>query len=152
MRFVVKIGEELCINMEGVGVPMQQTFRNQTRLIRLGLIIAALAALMTPAASAAVQTTTVRVLVKDATTGEPVYQARLTLRFRDHGGLLHRSKIISYTAKTDKDGKGQFPVVPLGTVTLMVTAPDHRTFGKEFEITKQNQLIEVELQKPHPVL
>jgi len=96
--------------------------------------------------------TTVRVQVNDAKTGEPVYQARLTLRFRQHGGLLRRSKIISYTSKTDKNGKGQFPVVPLGAVTLMVTAPDHNTFGKEFEITKQNQLIEVKLQKPHPML
>jgi hypothetical protein len=152
MQFVVKIGDELCINLEGVGGPMLQTFWKQSRLIKPALLVAALAALMAPGAFAAVQTTTVRVLVKDATTGQPVYQARLTLTFRNHGGLLHRSKIISYTAKTDKDGKGQFPVVPLGTVTLMVTAPDHRTFGKEFEITKQNQLIEVELQKPHPVL
>lgn len=65
---------------------------------------------------------------------------------------MRRSKIISYTSKTDKNGKGQFPFVPMGTVTLMVTAPDHNTFGKEFEITKENQLIEVKLQKPHSVL
>lgn len=131
---------------------MLQTFWKRTLPVRLGLIIAASVALGIPAAYAAVQTTTVRILVKDSTTGEPVYQAHLTLRFREHGGILHRSKIISYTSKTDKDGKGQFPVVPMGTVTLMVTAPDHNTFGKEFEITEENQLIEVKLQKPHPVL
>jgi len=104
------------------------------------------------AAFASQQMTTVHVEVKDAQTGKPIYQARLTLRFRQHGGMLHRSKLISYTSKTDMKGLGEFPVVPLGTVTLMVTAPNHNTFGKEFEITEANQVIEVKLQKPHPVL
>ena len=98
------------------------------------------------------QMTTVHVQVNDAQSGKPIYQARLTLRFREQGGFMRRSRIISYTSKTDKNGKGLFPVVPMGTVTLMVTAPDHNTFGKEFQITRQNQLIEVTLQKPHPVL
>ena len=131
---------------------MRQTLWKQGGMVRLGMIFAAVISMGVPGRLAAAQMTTVRVQVNDAKTGEPVYQARLTLRFRQHGGLLRRSKIISYTSKTDKNGKGQFPVVPLGAVTLMVTAPDHNTFGKEFEITKQNQLIEVKLQKPHPML
>jgi len=131
---------------------MLKTLWKQGSLVRLGMIFAAVIALGVPIRLAAAQMTTVRVQVTDAATGEPVFQAHLTLRFREHGGLLRRSKIISYTSKTDKDGKGRFPVVPLGTVTLMVTAPDHNTFGKEFEITKANQLIEVKLQKPHPML
>lgn len=105
-----------------------------------------------PGSLAAAQMTTVRVQVNDAKTGKPIYQAHLTLRFREPGRFMRRSKIISYTAKTDKEGKTRFPVVPLGTITLMVTAPDHNTFGKEFEITKENQLIEVKLHAPHEVL
>jgi len=132
---------------------MRQTLWKQGRWVRLGMIFAfAMAMGMPGRLLAATQMTTVHVQVNDAKTGEPVFQAHLTLRFRQHGGLLHRSKIIAYTSKTDKDGKGQFPVVPMGTVTLMVTAPGHNTFGKEFEITKENQMIEVKLQKPHPVL
>lgn len=96
--------------------------------------------------------TTVRVQVKDAVSGKPIYQAHLTLRFREQGGFMRRSKIISYTNKTDKNGWGLFPVVPKGVITLMVTAPDHNTFGKEFKITRDNQHIEVKLQKPKPVL
>ena len=98
------------------------------------------------------QLTTVHVQVKDAQTGKPIYQAQLTLRFRKPGGFMRHTQIISYTSKTDKEGKGLFPVVPLGTVVLMVTAPNHNTFGKEIKITKQNQLVQVKLQKPHPVL
>lgn len=131
---------------------MPRAFLKRSRLVWFGVVLAAVAVLGTPGRLAAAETTTIRVQVNDAKTGEPIYQAHLTLRFRDPGGFMRRTKIISYTAKTNKDGKGQFPLVPMGTVTLMVTAPDHNTFGKEFEITKENQLIEVKLQKPHEVL
>lgn len=124
----------------------------QSRWVRSGVILAAVLAICMPISLAASRMTTVRVQVNDAKTGEPIYQAHLTLRYRVQGGFMRRSKIISYTAKTDKNGKGQFPVVPMGTITLMVTAPDHNTFGKEFKITKEEQLIKVELQKPHEVL
>ncbi|HET7213190.1 MAG TPA: carboxypeptidase-like regulatory domain-containing protein [Terriglobia bacterium] len=131
---------------------MFSTLWNQSRLVRHGMILAAVVAVCLPINLAAARITTVHVQVNDAKTGEPIYQARLTLRYRQQGGFMRRSQIISYTAKTDKNGKSQFPVVPMGTITLMVTAPDHNTFGKEIDITQDNQLIKVELQKPHEVL
>lgn len=131
---------------------MLSTLWKQSRLVGSGVILAAVVAICMPISLAAARITTVNVQVNDAKTGEPIYQAHLTLRYREQGGFMRRSRIISYTAKTDKNGKGQFPVVPMGSITLMVTAPDHNTFGKEFEISKDNQLIKVELQKPHEVL
>lgn len=131
---------------------MRCTLCKQNRWVRSCVILAALVALCMPLSLAAETMTTVRVQVNDAKTGDPIYQAHLTLRYRVQGGFMRRSQVISYTAKTDKNGKGQFPVVPMGTITLMVTAPDHNTFGKEFEITKDQQLIKVELHKPHEVL
>lgn len=131
---------------------MLSTLWNQNKWVRSGLILAAVVAVCMPISLAAAQMTTVRVQVNDAKSGEPIFQAHLTLRYKVPGGFMHRSKIVSYTAKTDKNGKGQFPVVPMGTITLMVTAPDHNTFGKKFEITKDNQLIKVDLERPHEVL
>jgi hypothetical protein len=131
---------------------MPRTLLKQSSLVRFGVIVAAAVALCGPLRLAAAQMTTVHIQVNDAKTGDPIFQAHLTLRYRVPGAFMRRTKIVSYTAKTDKNGKSQFPVVPRGTVTLMVTAPDHNTFGKEFEITKDNQLIEVKLQKPHEVL
>jgi len=131
---------------------MLSTIWNQSRWARSAMIVAAVIAICMPISLAAAQMTTVLVQVNDAKTGKPIYQAHLTLRYRVRGGFMRRSKIISYTAKTDKNGKTQFPVVPMGTITLMVTAPDHNTFGKEFNIVKNKQLIKVELQKPHEVL
>jgi len=131
---------------------MLRTLWNQNRWVRSGLILAAALAFCMPISLVAARMTTVRVQVNDAKTGDPIFQAHLTLRYKVPGGFMRRSKVISYTAKTDKNGKGQFPVVPMGTITLMVTAPDHNTFGKKFEITKDNQLIKVDLEKPHEVL
>ncbi len=131
---------------------MLGTFWNQSRWMRSGVILAAVVAICMPISLAAARMTTVRVQVNDAKSGEPIFQAHLTLRYRVQGGFMRHTKIVSYTAKTDKSGKSEFPVVPMGTITLMVTAPDHNTFGKEFEITKDEQLIKVKLQKPHEVL
>ena len=131
---------------------MLQAIGKQSRLVRLAIIFAVVFVFGIPVKVAAARLTTVNIQVNDAKTGDPIYQAHLTLRYRVPGRFMRRTKIVSYTAKTDKDGKSKFPVVPLGAITLMVTAPDHNTFGKEFQITKDNQLIEVKLQKPHEVL
>ena|SRR5690348_3961267 len=132
---------------------MFKILRKHSAWLSLGTTLVIAVALATPARlAAAEQMTTVHVQVNDAVSGDPIFQAHLTLRYRVPGGFMRHTRIVSYTAKTDKNGKSQFPVVPRGAITLMVTAPDHNTFGKEFDITKDNQLIEVKLQKPHEVL
>jgi hypothetical protein len=153
--FVIKLEEGLWhrkIEREGAGAAMLEALWKQGRLIHFGMILAVMVAMNIPGRLAAAEMTTVHIQVNDAKTGEPIYQAHLTLRYRTPSRFMRHSKIISYTSKTDKNGKSKFPVVPMGTITLMVTAPDHNTFGKEFEITKENQLIEVKLQQPHAVL
>jgi hypothetical protein len=90
----------------------------------------------------------VTVLVKDAATGDPLSQARLTLTFRY--GKLHHS--TSYGAKTNAQGRYQFTGIPKGTVHLFVTAEHHQSFGKELEVEQDNQVIEVKLKKPQPLL
>ncbi len=118
----------------------------------LGLLVALGVWMAVPAGLRATEMTTVRVLVKDAKSGDPIYQAHLTLAYSKSGGFMRQAKTISYSSKTDKKGLGSFPFVPMGKITLMVSAPDHSTFGKVFRITKENQLIEVRLKKPKPQL
>ena len=126
--------------------------RRRRTVIGVGVFLA-LGLWMSPGGwLSAAEQTTVHVLVKDAKSGDPIYQAHLTLSFRQPGGFLKRSKLISYTSKTDKQGRGSFPLVEMGKVTLMVTAPGHETFGKVYEINKDDQLIEVQLRTPRPVL
>lgn len=94
------------------------------------------------------QGTSFTVVVKEADTGDPISQARLTLTF--HQGKLHRS--ISYSAKTSIQGRYRFTDIPKGTVRLMVTADRHQSFGKEIELEDDNQVVEVKLKKPQPLL
>ncbi len=100
--------------------------------------------------------TNVNVSVRDAQTDKPLFQARLTLQFqyREPGALspLKRTKTLTFTGKTDVRGRYRFAGVSWGNVRLIVTAPDHQTFSKEFLVDKDNPLFEVKLKRPQPLL
>jgi hypothetical protein len=128
---------------------------DRSRITRLGLVGFGLAAglLLCSISDLAAETndvTTVNVLVKDAESNQPINQAHLTLQFRMPGKV--RSKMISYSAKTNSQGRYKFTHIPKGTIRLLVTAERHQSYGKEIEIERDNQLIEVPLRKPQPLL
>jgi len=105
------------------------------------------------ARAAPVKRINVTVVVTDAETGKPINQARLTLQFEDPGGKVKlRHKLISYSAKTDAQGRYKFAEVPEGTVHLIVTDERHQTFGKDLDVDKANPVLEVKLKPPHPLL
>ena len=93
--------------------------------------------------------TSLTIVVKEADTGDPISQARLTLTFQQQGG---RHRTISYGAKTNPQGRYRFTNIPKGTVHLFVTADRHQSFGKEVEVEEDNQVIEVKLKRPQPLL
>ncbi|HZP01148.1 MAG TPA: carboxypeptidase-like regulatory domain-containing protein [Terriglobia bacterium] len=131
---------------------MQSERRRITRLGLVGFGLVAgllLCSLRNPAAETN-DVTTVNVLVKDAESNQPINQAHLTLQFRMPGKV--RSKMISYSAKTNSQGRYKFTHIPKGTIRLLVTADRHQSYGKEIEIERDNQLIEVSLRKPQPLL
>ncbi len=113
-----------------------------------------LISLQTTARADSPERTSVNVVVKDAATDQPINQARLTLQFREPKGKLgmRRGKLLSFSAKTNLHGRYKFTDIPKGTVRLMVTAERHQSFGKEFEIEQDNQMIEVKLKPPKPLL
>ena len=98
--------------------------------------------------------TSVIVMVKDAASQKPIFQARLTLQFRESGSAkkLKLGKMTAYSAKTNVQGRYRFTEIPKGTVRLIVTAEHHQTFSKDFQITKSDQVLEVVLKKPQPLL
>jgi 5-hydroxyisourate hydrolase-like protein (transthyretin family) len=102
-----------------------------------------------PAQQQPIPEVSLTVVVKEAETGDPISQARLTLTFKQQG-RLRRS--ISYSAKTNAQGRYRFTNIPKGTVRLLVTAERHQSFGKEIEVEEDNQVIEVKLKKPQPLL
>jgi hypothetical protein len=139
----------------GVSVQMAQLRDAKRRILVLacgsGL---ALAGFRTPASAKPVDRTDIIVVVKDAETGQPISQARLTLQFREPGRKFKPKlpKQLSYSAKTNKQGRYRFTDIPKGTVRLIVTDEQHQSFGKDFDVSQDDQVLEVRLKKPQPLL
>lgn len=134
---------------------MPQSLKKK-RLI-LGLCFAVfsfLVAFRLPAGADTPERMSVNVLVKDAAGDQPIANAHLTLRFREPRGEgpFARDKMLSFSAKTNAQGRYKFTNIPKGTIHLIVTAELHQTFGQDFELERDNQLIEVRLKKPQPLL
>jgi hypothetical protein len=94
--------------------------------------------------------TNVTVVVKDAETGNPISQARITLTFRQP--IKYRpDKTLDYNAKTNPQGRYKFSHVTKGPIRLLVTAENHQSYGKQLEVDQDDQVIEVKLRKPQPL-
>ncbi len=128
---------------------MQQGRRIVGPLLWVSLVLAGLGE---PAFADSVERTSLHVVVKDAETSQPISQAHITLTFREPGRPLKRAKTYSYSAKTNPQGRCNFSRIPKGTIRLVVTAERHQSFGKEIELDEDNQVIEVKLRKPQPLL
>ena len=100
-------------------------------------------------------TSTLIVEVVDSESGEPINQARLTLQFEEatgHRKTWNTPKKLSYTAKTNAQGRYRFANIYKGKIHLIVTADRHQSFGKDYDLTEDNQVIQVKLKKPQPLL
>ena len=106
------------------------------------------AALAVPARAAKTERINLAVVVTDAQTGQPISQAQLTLQFHGPGKVRHR--LISYTAKTNAQGRCRFTDIPEGTLHLIVTHTGHQSFGKDFDVDASHATLEVKLKPPHP--
>lgn len=107
-----------------------------------------------PAWADSPERTNVIVVVKEAETDEPIFQARLTLQFKESRSALKlkRDKRYTFTAKTNAQGRYKFNDIPKGTIRLMVTAERRQSYGEELELVEDDQVIEVMLRKPEPLL
>lgn len=100
------------------------------------------------------ETTNITVIVKEDGSGQPIGQAHITLEFfESHGQSTWRKpKKISYNAKTDAEGRCKLLDVTKGHIILTVTEPSYQSYGKELQLQKDNQVFEVKLKKPQPLL
>jgi hypothetical protein len=120
----------------------------------LVVLLGAGLSLALPAGADEPERAAVNVFVKEAESDQPIAFARLTLQYREEGSKLKlkRGKTISLSAKTNPQGRYKFTNIPKGTIRLMVIADRRQTFGQEIELEQDNQLIEVKLRKPQPLL
>lgn len=100
--------------------------------------------------TAAPQSDTVTIHI-EVTAGEkekPVEGASIYVRFTEPRKLRHDHK-VEMNVKTTPQGKARVPFVPKGSVLIQVIAEGWKTFGKSFEITSDEQVIKIHLDKPH---
>lgn len=128
---------------------LQSTENKSFRWAMVALVTMLLAGVVAPPKARAAENTSVRILVTDAVTGKPIFQAHLTLQFTV-SRRFGRHKTYSLSAKTDMKGIYRFRNIPMGKIRLLVIAADHQTFGQEYEITQDNQLVHVQVKKPQP--
>ena len=97
------------------------------------------------------ETTSMTVMVTEYDTGQPISQAHITLVFEE-ARIYRRPKRITYNAKTDAQGRCKLAEINKGPIVLTVTAPGHQTYGKDLQLEKDNQIFEVKLKKPQPLV
>jgi len=122
-------------------------------LLCWAILVAGLA-ITRPARADSADQTNVIIVVKEAETGQPIPNAKLTLQFREPGNpmKLKRRKQLSFSSKTNLQGRYKFVGVTKGTIRLLVTAERRQSSGQELELEQDNQVIEVKLRKPQPLL
>jgi hypothetical protein len=101
-------------------------------------------------------TTDITVVVKEADSGQPIGQARITLQFAKPGShasyIYGKPKQLVYGAKTDAQGRCKLVGITKGTIVLTITANGHQSYGRELQLEKDNQVFEIKLKKPQPLI
>jgi hypothetical protein len=78
---------------------------------------------------------------------KPVGNASVYLRFNEAGGFLRKDKLAEMSFKTNEDGSVKVPSVPTGKVLIQVVAKGVHTYGKWYDIVKDQDTIEIKLER-----
>jgi len=80
--------------------------------------------------------------------GKPVGSASVYLRFNEPGGFLRKDKLAEMAFKTNEDGSVKVPNVPVGKVLIQVVGKGVHTYGKWYDVAKDQDTIEIKLERP----
>lgn len=92
--------------------------------------------------------TKLRIDVTGTDFDKPISNASVYIRWDETGGLLHKKKQAELDFKTNLDGSVKVPEVPKGKVLIQIVAQGWHTFGKYYDIEKDDQTIQIKLDKP----
>src|SRR5271154_4494717 len=90
-------------------------------------------------------TTRLRIIVTN-TLEKPVGNASVYVRFNQPGGFMRKDKLAELSFKTNEDGSVKVPAVPQGKILIQVIAKGWHTFGKWYDIEKDQDTIEIKLE------
>jgi hypothetical protein len=92
-------------------------------------------------------TTRLRIQVVDAN-GKPVANASVYVRYSKPGGFLRKDKLAELDLKTNGEGGVKAPPVPRGQIMVQVIATGWHTYGKWYEIDKDEYSVDIKLEPP----
>jgi len=92
-------------------------------------------------------TTRLKIVVTNSD-DKPVGNASVYLRFNEAGGFMRKDKLAEMNFKTNDDGTVKVPNVPVGKVLIQVVAKGLHTYGKWYDIAKDQDTITIKLERP----
>jgi hypothetical protein len=87
----------------------------------------------------------IQVTTKD---DKPVANASVYVRYYTSGGFLRHEKLAEMDLKTNQDGSVKVPEIPQGKILIQVIAKGWHTYGKWFEVEKDEESIAIKLEPP----
>ena len=79
---------------------------------------------------------------------KPVGNASVYIRFNIPGGPFRKDKLSELNLKTNEDGSAKVPDIPQGKILIQVIAKGWKTYGKWYDINKDEDTIEIKLENP----
>ena len=77
---------------------------------------------------------------------KPVADASVYLKFTED--RLLRDRRIEFNLKTNQNGVARSPAIPKGRVLIQIVAPGWKTFGQWYEIDRDEQVIQINIERP----
>jgi hypothetical protein len=77
---------------------------------------------------------------------KPIVDASVYLKFTE--GKLLRDKKVEFNLKTNQNGVARSPEIPKGRVLIQIVSPGWKTFGQYYDIDRDEQTIQVNLDRP----
>jgi hypothetical protein len=100
-----------------------------------------------PAKAAPPEPVTIHIEVSAGDSSKPVESASVYVRFSETH-KFKSDKLIEMNVKTTPEGKARVPLVPKGKILIQVIAPGWKTFGKWFDLTDDEQVFKIHLDRP----
>ena len=70
------------------------------------------------------------------------------VRFNESSGVFHKDKLAELNLKTNQDGTVKVPDIPQGKILIQVIAKGLHTYGKWYDIEKNEETVQIKLDPP----
>jgi hypothetical protein len=91
-------------------------------------------------------TAVLRVELTGGEAKKPIVDASVYVKYTED--KLLRDKKVEFNLKTNQRGLARSPQIPKGRILIQIVAPGWKTFGQYYEITKDEQTIQINLERP----